>query len=102
MAPGGQVVLGRTAVLVLPRACGEPCSTSKSVQCRRERSSGGCAECQTEVWGNGKRKGCMPGSVGVGAATRRGALKPPVRWGGGLDEAAPSAPHVKVKGTVQE
>ena len=57
MAPGGEVVFGRAALLVLPRARGEACSTSKSVQCSRERSSGRGAECQKEVWVKGKRKG---------------------------------------------
>ena len=40
----------------------------------------------------------MPVSVGVGAATRRGALKPPGRWAGGLDGAPPSGWQVQVNG----
>jgi hypothetical protein len=57
MAPCGQVVFSRVALLVLPRARGEACSTSKSVQGRAERSNGRSAERQREVKVNGKRKG---------------------------------------------
>jgi len=102
MAPGCQVVLRRVAVLVLPRAGGSGvCSQEQpSVQSIRRGFREVSAGCEEGGKGKGKderKKGStVPVPEGVGAATRRGALKPPSRGAGGLEGPPPSEHHVQV------